>query len=132
VLWEEYRGLHPDRYGYSRYVAPGFMLRVGRLEASRCRANGTNGKQICKKMGTAAVRDRNNRSWADATLRQSSRAARDLEPDVVATPKIGKHTSPTSPKTRFGMPAWLQGRGDKTGRCPWELSKFRQVAQQIG
>jgi hypothetical protein len=32
--WEEYRGLHPYRYGYSRYVAEGFMLRVGRLEAA--------------------------------------------------------------------------------------------------
>ena len=27
LLWEEHRGAHPDGYGYSRYVAPGFMLR---------------------------------------------------------------------------------------------------------
>ena len=26
VLWEEYRLLHPDGYGYSRYVAASFML----------------------------------------------------------------------------------------------------------
>ncbi|CCM79815.1 hypothetical protein BN77_p40080 [Rhizobium mesoamericanum STM3625] len=27
ILWEEYRGSHPDGYGYSRYVAAKFMLR---------------------------------------------------------------------------------------------------------
>jgi len=27
LTWEEYREAHPDGYGYSRYVAPGFMLR---------------------------------------------------------------------------------------------------------
>jgi transposase len=27
LLWEEYRGLHPDGYGYSRYVAAGVMWR---------------------------------------------------------------------------------------------------------
>lgn len=26
LLWEEYRGHHPDGYGYSRYVAARFML----------------------------------------------------------------------------------------------------------
>ena len=30
VLWEEHRAEHVDGHGYSRYVAPGFMLRVGR------------------------------------------------------------------------------------------------------
>src|SRR6516165_6771412 len=27
LLWQEYRADHPGGYGYSRYVAPGFMLR---------------------------------------------------------------------------------------------------------
>ncbi|OCP37088.1 hypothetical protein BC360_07145 [Ensifer sp. LC163] len=27
ILWEEYRSVHPGGYGYSRYVAAGFMLR---------------------------------------------------------------------------------------------------------
>ncbi|MGV2084886.1 MULTISPECIES: helix-turn-helix domain-containing protein [unclassified Rhizobium] len=27
ILWEEYRSIHPDGYGYSRYVAAKFMLR---------------------------------------------------------------------------------------------------------
>ena len=27
VLWEEYRAVHPDGYGYSSYVAAKFMLR---------------------------------------------------------------------------------------------------------
>jgi len=27
ILWEEYRGIHPDGYGYSRYVAVKIMLR---------------------------------------------------------------------------------------------------------
>jgi transposase len=27
LLWQEYRAEHPDGYGYSRYVAPRFMLR---------------------------------------------------------------------------------------------------------
>ncbi|HWN52297.1 MAG TPA: helix-turn-helix domain-containing protein [Xanthobacteraceae bacterium] len=35
VLWEEYRQVHPDGYGYSRYVAPGFMLR-NRVRAASC------------------------------------------------------------------------------------------------
>jgi len=26
LTWEEYREAHPDGYGYSRYVAPGFMF----------------------------------------------------------------------------------------------------------
>jgi hypothetical protein len=26
LLWEEHRGIHPDGYGYSRFVALGFML----------------------------------------------------------------------------------------------------------
>ncbi|WP_210211318.1 transposase [Mesorhizobium sp. M2A.F.Ca.ET.043.05.1.1] len=30
ILWEEYRGAHPDGYGYSRYVAAKFMLRKPR------------------------------------------------------------------------------------------------------
>ncbi|UVC15362.1 hypothetical protein IHQ72_33490 [Mesorhizobium onobrychidis] len=28
ILWEEYRSVHPDGYGYSRYVAAKFMLRL--------------------------------------------------------------------------------------------------------
>src|SRR5215831_459824 len=40
VLWEEYRAVHPDGYGYSSYVAAKFMLRerlylAGRLRAGR-------------------------------------------------------------------------------------------------
>jgi transposase len=35
LLWEEYRGHHLDGYGYSRYVAPGFMLR-NRVRAASC------------------------------------------------------------------------------------------------
>ena len=30
ILWEEYIASEPDGYRYSRYVAPGFMLRRGR------------------------------------------------------------------------------------------------------
>ncbi len=30
VLWEEYRAVHPDGYGYSRYVAAAVMLRSAR------------------------------------------------------------------------------------------------------
>ena len=26
LTWEEYRSTHPEGYGYSRYVAPGFMF----------------------------------------------------------------------------------------------------------
>ena len=38
ILWEEYREVHPEGYGYSRYVAARFMLRerlffAGRQEA---------------------------------------------------------------------------------------------------
>jgi len=33
LLWEEYRAVHPGGYGYSRYVAAKFMLRL--LEASQ-------------------------------------------------------------------------------------------------
>jgi transposase len=28
ILWEEYRSVHPDGYGYSRYVAAKLMLRM--------------------------------------------------------------------------------------------------------
>jgi hypothetical protein len=40
VLWEEYRAVHPDGYGYSSYVAAKFMLRerlylAGSLRAGR-------------------------------------------------------------------------------------------------
>ena len=36
LLWEEHRAAHPNGYGYSRYVAPGFMLRV-RATGQGCR-----------------------------------------------------------------------------------------------
>ena len=29
ILWEEYREVHPEGYGYSRYVAAKIMLRGG-------------------------------------------------------------------------------------------------------
>jgi transposase len=35
LLWEEYRAAQSDGYGYSRYVAPGFMLR-NRVGAASC------------------------------------------------------------------------------------------------
>jgi transposase len=35
LLWEEHRAAHPDGHGYSRYVAPGFMLR-NRVRAASC------------------------------------------------------------------------------------------------
>jgi transposase len=35
LLWKEHRAVHPDGYGYSRYVAPGFMLR-NRVRVASC------------------------------------------------------------------------------------------------
>ena len=35
ILWEEHRAEHVDGHGYSRYVAPGFMLRK-RVRAASC------------------------------------------------------------------------------------------------
>jgi hypothetical protein len=35
ILWEEHRAAHIDGHGYSRYVAPEFMLR-NRVRAASC------------------------------------------------------------------------------------------------
>jgi transposase len=35
ILWEEHRAAYVDGHGYSRYVAPGFMLR-NRVRAASC------------------------------------------------------------------------------------------------
>jgi transposase len=35
LIWEEHRAQHPAGYGYSRYVAPGFMWR-NRVRAASC------------------------------------------------------------------------------------------------
>jgi transposase len=43
VLWEEYRQVHPDGYGYSRYVAPGIMLRGGRRARDAALSAGPRG-----------------------------------------------------------------------------------------
>jgi transposase len=43
LLWEEHRAAHPEGYGYSRYVAPGFMLRGGRRARDTALSAGPRG-----------------------------------------------------------------------------------------
>jgi hypothetical protein len=42
-LWEEHRAAHLEGYGYSRYVAAGFMLRVGRWARDAALSAGPRG-----------------------------------------------------------------------------------------
>jgi len=43
ILWEEHRAEHVDGHGYSRYVAPGFMLRGGRRARDAALSAGPRG-----------------------------------------------------------------------------------------
>jgi transposase len=43
ILWEEHRAAYVDGHGYSRYVAPGFMLRVGRRARDAALSAGPRG-----------------------------------------------------------------------------------------
>jgi transposase len=43
ILWEEHRAAYVDGRGYSRYVAPGFMLRSGRRARDAALSAGPRG-----------------------------------------------------------------------------------------
>jgi hypothetical protein len=43
LLWEEHRAVHPDGYGYSRYVAPRFMLRDEQRARDTALSSGAHG-----------------------------------------------------------------------------------------
>ena len=43
ILWEEHRAEHVDGHGYSRYVAPGIMLRGGRRARDAALSAGPRG-----------------------------------------------------------------------------------------
>ena len=43
ILWEEHRAAYVDGHGYSRYVAPGFMLRVRRRARDAALSAGPRG-----------------------------------------------------------------------------------------